>query len=153
MERRFSMKPVLTLLLFVVLLLSIRAIPAEQEVVLVVAHNSPIVELSALDIRKVYLGVSVTVDGHSIRSYRLNNDQRLNQIFMQSVIAMSEKSYERRLLSLTLKYGRPRPTEVDSPVMLMEFLKRNPLGIGYMWKSDAEKDAEIRIVKVLWQSR
>lgn len=146
------MRRYLPLFLVAILSLSARVHSADQEVVLVVSGNSPITELSMLDLRKAYLGVAVTIDDRSIRSYRLNNDQLLNQIFMQSVMATSERSYERRLLSLTLKYGRPRPTEIDDPASLIRQLKMNPMGIGYMWRKDAETDPEIRIVKVLWKS-
>jgi hypothetical protein len=148
MSRRFTWP-----LFAAFLILQFRVAWAEDEVVLVVAKDSPIAELSALDIRKTYLGVNVAVDGKSIKGYRLSNDQQLNQIFMQSVIAMSERSYERRLLSLTVKYGRPRPTEVDGPTELVDAIEDDLFGIGYMWKSDAEKAGQVRIVRVLWQSR
>ena len=122
---------------------------AQDAVVLVVAKDSPISELSSLDIRKAYLGMRVNVAGQAIRPFRLTSDEQLNQIFFQSVIALSERSYQRRLLSFTLKYGRPRPDEVDSPAELFRLLSEHHSGIGYMWKTDAEKLADIKILSVL----
>jgi len=152
MERSISVKPGFAF----ILLLMVLAFPengswAQEAVVLVVAKDSPIVELSSLNIRKAYLGMRVNMAGQAIRPYRLNSDEQLNRIFLQSVIAMSERSYQRRLLSFTLKFGRPRPDEVDSPAALSRLIEENPLAIGYMWKADAERYTEIRILSVLWQ--
>ena len=124
---------------------------AELAVVLVVDKDSPLDSISTLDIRKAYLGISVVVGGKNIQPLRWRNDARLNQIFLQSIIAMSQRSYERRLLSLVLKYGTPRPVEVDSHERLLIILARQPSAIAYMWKSDADSDKRIKIIRVLWR--
>ena len=124
---------------------------ADVAVVLVTYKDSPIQSISSLDIRKVYLGISVTIDCSTIRALRRRDDERLNQIFLQTVLAMSERSYERRLVSLMLKFGTPRPAEVDGSDELLEALVTIPSSITYMWKSDAEADSRARIIGVLWQ--
>ena len=139
------------LLLGLVMTLSMTTAWADDTVVLVTSSESPITDISSLDIRKAYLGISVRIAGSIVRPIRQQEDERLNQIFLQSVIAMSQKSYDRRLLSMMLKFGTPRPGEADSREALIEALQRNPLAIGYMWKSDAESDSRVRTVKVLWQ--
>ena len=152
MECRFSVKSRYTFFLLVVFLaVTIRIARADHTMVLVTASESPVTELSALDIRKAYLGINVEVGGVTVRPIRLNSDLHLNEVFMQSVIAMSERSYKRRLLSLTLKFGRPRPEEVNTPEELIQLLDRSAAGIGYMWKEDAAADPRVRIVRVLWQ--
>lgn len=139
------------LVLVLVLMLSMTAAWADDAVVLVTSSDSPIADISTLDIRKTYLGISVTIAGSTVRPVRQQDDRRLNLIFLQSVIAMSQRSYERRLLSMMLKYGTPRPAEVRDREALIEMLERNPHAIGYMWESDAESDRRVRKVKVLWQ--
>ena len=124
---------------------------AEIAVVLVTDKDSPIESISSLDIRKVYLGISVTVGGYAVRALRRRGDEHLNEIFLQSVIAMSQRSYERRLLSLVLKFGTPRPVEVDSHDELLESLANHSSSVAYMWKSEAESDSRVRIIRVLWQ--
>ena len=138
-------------LILIALVLSAQASWADSAVVLVTAKDSPIESISSLDIRKVYLGISVTLDGNAVRALRRRDDERLNQIFLQSVMAMTHRSYERRLLSLVLKFGTPRPPEVDSHEELLELLARNPSSITYMWKREAESDSRVRIIRVLWQ--
>jgi len=124
---------------------------AELAVVLVADSDSPVESISMLDIRKIYLGISVAVDGVKVRGIRWRNDERLDQIFLQSVIAMSQRSYERRLLSMVLKYGTPRPAVANDRDELMELLAINPSSIAYMWKVDAEADSRVKIIRVLWQ--
>lgn len=139
------------LVLLAVLMMSMAASQAEDAVVLVTFSDGPITDISSLDIRKAYLGITVTNAGSTVRPLRQQEDDRLNLIFLQSVIAMSQKSYERRLLSMMLKYGTPRPAEVDDREDLIERLVSNPFAIGYMWKSDAEADPRVKTIKVLWQ--
>ena len=124
---------------------------AEETVVLATSSTCPVTKVSSLDLRKAYLGVSVRLEGYNIRPLRLGNDERLNQIFFQSVVAMSRKSYERRLLSLALKSGTPRPSEYDSVGEAIGALRRIQCSVVYAWKKDLENVEGIKIVRVLWQ--
>ena len=152
MERCVSVRlRVAQLLIFVATLLTAHASAEGLAVVLVTDKDSPIENISSLDIRKVYFGISVSIEGQAIRALRRRDDERLNQVFLQSVIAMSQRSYERRLLSLVLKFGTPRPVEVKTRDGLLKLLAENPSAIAYMWKSDAEAEPRVKIVKVLWQ--
>jgi len=127
------------------------SVQAEQTMVLVTDAACPIQEIDTLDIRKAYLGVVVTRNGRIIRPLRLNNDALLKQVFLQSVVAMSEKSYERRLLSLALKYGTPRPVEYDSVGKLVRAVKERSCSIAYLWKKDADLHERIKVLRLLWQ--
>lgn len=152
MECRISVSVrVAQFLMISALVLAASTSRADVAVVLVTNQDSAIETISSLDIRKVYLGISVTNDGNIIRALRRRDDERLNQIFLQSVIAMSQRSYERRLLSLVLKFGTPRPEEVDDRNELLELLARHPSSIAYMWKSEAESNPSVKIIRVLWQ--
>jgi len=124
---------------------------AEDAVVLVTSEKSLIEDINSLDIRKAYLGISVTIDGQTVHPIRRGDDESLDRVFLQSVMAMSRRSYERRLLSLVLKFGTPRPVEVDDREQLVKLLVGRPNSISYMWKSDADSDRRVRTIKVLWQ--
>jgi hypothetical protein len=152
MERRVSVRVrVAQFLIISALVLTAAASRAADAVVLVTGKDSTIESISSLDIRKIYLGISVSHDGNVIRALRRRDDERLNQIFLQSVIAMSHRSYERRLLSLVLKFGTPRPVEVDDRDELLELLASHSSSIAYMWKSEAESNSSVKIIRVLWQ--
>ena len=141
-----------TLTLFVVMTcLLAGTASAERSVMLVTNDSCAMQTLSMLNIRKAYFGIAVRYEGRSIRAFRLNNDDVLNQVFLQSVVAMSEKSYERRLLSLLLKYGTPRPQEFDDVGALTAALGRSDCGIAYMWSTDAMSTPGVRSIRLLWQ--
>jgi len=127
------------------------AVRGAEQVVLVVGENSPIENLSSLECRKAYFGIVVRYDNQIIRPFRNSSDSQLSQIFLQSVVAMSERSYERRLFSLTLKSGRPRPKEFTDQDDLVRALREYPYSISYMWRSDAERSIGIKVIKLLWQ--
>lgn len=120
-------------------------------VVLVSSAACPLASISALDLRKAYLGVAVNVEGHRVRPILMTSDERLQQIFYQSVVAMSKKSYERRRLSLMLKFGTPRLAEIDDVASAAEALKREECAVTYMWGHDAEALQGIKTIKLLWQ--
>jgi hypothetical protein len=135
---------------------SVLAIPpsahaADRAVVLVTSRDCAMDTMIALDVRKAYLGIVVNYDGHVIRPFRLSNDEQLNQIFFQYVVAMSKKTYERRLLRLLLQHGQPRPREFDVVANVAAAVTENPCSIAYMWQSDAEVWAGIKAIRTLWQ--
>jgi hypothetical protein len=122
-----------------------------ESVVLVTADSCPVESISTLDLRKAYLGVAVEVDGHRVRPILMRGDEKLEQIFYQSVVAMSKKSYERRRLSLALKYGTPRLAEFGDVAAVSGALQSEACAITYLWRRDAETIPGIKTIKLLWQ--
>ena len=122
-----------------------------ESVVLVTAETCPLESISTLDIRKAYLGVVVRVDGHQVRPILMRGDDRLEQVFYQSVVAMSKKSYERRRLSLALKYGTPRLDEFHELSDVSGALQNEACAITYMWERDAESLPGVKTIRLLWQ--
>lgn len=125
---------------------------AERSVVLVTHDGCAMETISMLDIRKAYFGIVVSHRGHVVRAFRLNSDAELSRVFFQTVVAMSEKSYERRLLSMLLKYGTPRPPEFEDVGALAAALRRSDCGIAYMWLADVAAERGLRSIRLLWQS-
>lgn len=124
---------------------------AERMVVLVTNNGCPISELSYLDIRKAYVGIAVTAEGEPIRPIRLIEDSDLDRIFFQTIVAMSEKSYERRALSLTLKLGTPRPEEFSDLDKALAALRRTTCGVLFLWANDIPATGDSKTIKVLWR--
>ena len=124
---------------------------AERSVVLVTNASCPIESLSMLQVRKAYFGLLVSHEGYSLRALRLNNDDELSLVFYQVVAAMSEKSYERRLRSMLLKYGTPRPPEFSSVNALVRALQATPCSIAYLWRDDVTEIEGLRELRLLWQ--
>jgi exonuclease I len=133
------------------MMLSTNLAAADREVVLVAASTSPLHNLDSLELRKIYLGFIVKRDKKTVKGLRYTEDEHLNNIFLQTVVAMSEKSYRRRLLFLPLRQGIPRPHEYNEFENLLKALSKNPYSVTYMWKVDAARSSKVKILRVLWQ--
>ena len=140
-----------TLLCCMGLMLCIEVAAADRQVVLVAASTSPLHNLDSLELRKIYLGFIVKRDGEIVKGLRYTEDETLNSIFLQTVVAMSEKSYMSRLLTLTIRQGIPRPVEYDEFDDLLKALSTNSYSVTYMWKDDAVRSSDVKILRVLWQ--
>lgn len=133
------------------LLLCAGVAASNHSVVLVTNDRCPVSDMSNLDIRKSYLGVMVRVDDRTIRPLRLVGDPDLDRIFFQTVVAMSEKSYERRALSLALKFGTPRPAEHETVEQALAALDRTSCGVLFLWEDDVKDKNHTKMIRVLWR--
>lgn len=140
-----------TIVIVVVLTMQQQASAAGHTVSLITSTDCGQESISPLDVRKAYLGVGVSVEGHLVRAFRLIGDKKLNQIFYQSVVALSERTYERRLLRLLLKYGQPRPLEFDSVEELIAAVVTTRCSIAYVWHRDIKERDDIKVIRVLWR--
>ena len=124
---------------------------AQERVVLVASETSRIESMSSFEVRKLYMGISVMKNGRFVRALRNVSDARLNSVFLQSVVGLSEERYERRLLSNLLKYGTARPQESADLDTLVQTLGTDPFAVTYVWVRDGETLDGVKILRVLWQ--
>jgi hypothetical protein len=141
----------MTLLIVIVLAMQQQAGAAGHSVSLITSVACKIETISPLDIRKAYLGIRVNIGTVNVKAFRLKGDDKLDDIFFQSVVALSEKSYERHLLRRLIKNGQPRPQEYGSAADLFAALDATPCSIGYAWDSDTRDRVGIKVIRVLWQ--
>ena len=150
MERRVAVIRHSAIAVFIALLLLPIMATADRTVVLVTGESCPVEKLDVLDVRKVYLGIAVTLDGNHIRPLRFTGDEQLNRIFFQSIVAMSRKSYEKRALSLALRSGTPRPAEIDDLDVALGIVRRVECSIVYAWSDELAGRDGIKILQPLW---
>lgn len=126
---------------------------AERTVVLVTNASCAIESLTMLEIRKAYFGLTLSGEKDTVRAYRLTGDEALSQVFYQAVVAMSEKSYQQRLMSMLLKFGKPRPTEFGDVNDLFDALRRSDCGIAYIWGEGAIRADGIKVLRLIWEGK
>jgi hypothetical protein len=141
--------------LSIVLLLGLFALPgvsyADHSMVLVTSSDSPVDSVSPLDIRKLYLGFVVRDrQGNPIRPMTNASDSRLWEIFLQDVMGMSARSYDRRLLTLTLQSGRPRPDVYGSLQSILDSVEQDDNAVAIVWEEDIAKRPGLKVIRVLW---
>jgi hypothetical protein len=108
--------------------------------------------ISSLDLRKLYLGFVVYfAEGLQIHPLSNNSDPRVREIFLQDVVGMSARTYDRRLLTLTLQTGRHRPETFTDLEDVLQAISENSLAVAFVWLEDVEDRDGIKILRVLWQ--
>jgi hypothetical protein len=123
---------------------------AEESVALIVSAQSPITHLDSLEVRKLFLGFSVILNGKPLHALRNSSEPRIKDIFFQNVVAMSESAYERRVLSFALQQGQTRPLEFTDRDVLIEAVSRDPAAVSFAFTSEVAGNPRIRVLRVLW---
>jgi hypothetical protein len=123
---------------------------ADEQLVLIVSAGSRIAQLDSLEVRKLFLGLTVTQYGRRLRPVLNETDARVKEIFLQNIVSMSDITYDRSLLRLTLIQGQRRPTAYGDIVLLLNAVAADPSAVSYAWSKDVTRDPRLRILRVLW---
>jgi hypothetical protein len=136
----------------VLLTLLTAAMPAlaGEQLVLIVSAASKIEQLDSLEVRKLFLGLTVTHNGNRLRPVLNESDGRVKQIFLQNIVSMSDITYDRRLLRLSLIQGQTQPTAYKNITLLINSVAADPSAVSYAWAKDVAHETRIRILRVLW---
>jgi len=127
--------------------------PREATLVLVSGTGPGDGELTPNQLRRVFLGIPVSVDGKNIRALRNTSDPLLNEVFLQKVVYMSERRYKRQLVAQTFRTGQMRPPVFKTDEELVQALKSITGSVSVMWERDARKDGSLHVIQVLWKGR
>jgi hypothetical protein len=123
---------------------------ADEQLALIVSTDSRITQLDSLEVRKLFLGLTVTQDGNRLRPVLNETDARVKEIFLQNIVSMSDITYDRSLLRLTLIQGQRRPTAYQDIALLLQAVAGDPGAVSYAWSKDVAHDPRIRILRILW---
>lgn len=124
---------------------------AARELLLVAGVSAPAVELNALDVRKLFLGMPVVRNGMLLRPVCNDSDPQIRDAFFQYVVSMSESAYDLRMLSQMNIEGRIRPPQLHSASEVLSRLKADRAAVSYVWDSDLTNGSPVRVLRVLWK--
>jgi hypothetical protein len=117
---------------------------------LVASTESATQKFTPAQLRKVFLGLEDKHAGNSVRPLRNMSDRRLYDVFLQKVVFMSARNYERLLLSRVINMGGRRPPIYSSQKNLVQALRADPFAVSYMWETTAKNTPGIKILQPLW---
>jgi hypothetical protein len=123
---------------------------ADAEVVLIVGVRSDIEQLDSRLVRRLFLGLTVTQNGSRLRPLLNESDAQIKELFLQNIVSMSDSTYDRYVLRLSLLQGRTQPTMYKSESALIEAVAADPAAVGYAWAKDVARDPRVRILRVVW---
>lgn len=123
---------------------------AEQRALVLVARSdSPVVTLDSIELRKLYLGIPVWRNGRPLQPLLNRTSVRAEQVFLQTIVAMSAANYEHRVLQMAVKFGRPVPRSFRDLSQLQQALDADAYCLTYMWSDEAP--ADYRRLRVIWR--
>jgi hypothetical protein len=123
---------------------------ADESLVLIVSADSKVEQLDSLQVRKLFLGMTVTHNGDRLRPLVNEAEPRLKDVFLQNIVSMTDMTYDRRILRLALQGGRSLPDIIKDKVMLIDAVAADPTAVSFAWAKDVQHDKRIRILRVLW---
>jgi hypothetical protein len=77
-------------------------------------------------------------------------DAQIKELFLQNIVSMSDSTYDRYVLRLSLQQGRTQPMVYKSESELINAVAADPAAVGYAWGSDVAHDPRVRILRVVW---
>jgi len=122
----------------------------QRSLLLVCSDNAKLESLSHADVRKLFLGVPLTVDQVRLKPILNASDPLATDVFLQKVIFMSRRQYERQLLSRVFRLGDQRPPEYEDIDLLAKALLDTPDSLSYMWSEQLEHLTGLKSLGILW---
>jgi hypothetical protein len=123
---------------------------ADEKLVLIVSADSTIEQFDSSTVRKLFLGLTVDSKGTRLRPLLNESEPQLKEIFLQNIVAMSDSTYDRYVLQLSLQRGSKQPVAYHSNAQLISAVAADAAAVSYAWARDVEHDARIRILRVVW---
>jgi hypothetical protein len=149
-ERGNSVTKIAATAVLVTLLTATGPVWAADQLVLIVSADSKVEQLDSLEVRKLFLGLTVTYDGDRLRPVLDETDARVKEIFLQNIVSMSDTTYDRSLLRLALIQGQIKPIAYKDIALLLKAVEADPTAVSYVWAKDVAHDSRIKILRVLW---
>lgn len=152
MERGIPMMKKLLLTLILSLVLLTLSVPTIAEtggdLVIVTSNESQISSLSRKELRRIYLGLEVIRNDNNVKPIRNYSSETLHEVFLQKIMFMSSRTYERQLNLRTIRKGVKPPEQFSSHKGVINALVTHVGSIAYMRRSEIDGNSEIRVVPV-----
>jgi len=123
---------------------------AGKQLALIVSTRSSIDQLDSPLVRRLFLGLTVTQHGSRLRPVLNEADPQMKELFLQNIVAMSDSTYDRYVLHLSLLQGRTQPIVYKTTAELLNAVASDPTVVGYAWVKDIARDPRVRILRIVW---
>lgn len=123
----------------------------ERRLVLVSTTEAEVVDLSLDEIRRVFLGIPVRQKDRLIEAVINESDSLAYEVFLQTVVFHSARSYERYLIKRVFQEGGRRPARVTAMRNLPNVLADREGRVSFAWHEWAEERDDVQVVRELWR--
>lgn len=123
---------------------------AGEELVLIVSARTNPQALDSIQVRRLFLGLTVTQQGLTLRPVRNAADAKIKELFLQNIVSMSDNTCDRYTLRMSLSRGQTPPAVYNTHSQLIDAVAADDHCVGYAWAHDVADDPRVRILRVLW---
>jgi hypothetical protein len=148
--RRDTVNKIAAMAFLALLLGAARPALSGEALVLIVSARSNISQLDSSSVRKLFLGLTVTQDGIRLRPALNEADAQIKELFLQNIVSMSDSTYDRYVLRLSLLQGQSQPAVYKNTSQLIDAVAADSALVSYAWQRDVSHDGRVRILRVLW---
>lgn len=126
----------------------------EDRLVLVAPEGQKVQPLNKTELRRLFLGLPVYRKGVLLQPLINKSEDFCYQVFLQSIVGMSQKRYERTLVSSLYRQGINSPpvyTDVDK---ILEEMTKSSSRVSFMFIHDGTEltGKSLEIVQEIWAS-
>jgi len=119
-----------------------------EQIVVVVNKDGPLSHLSKGEIRGIYLGEIRFVGGMPVRPIQYPEGPE-KDAFLSNVIGMSAKDYKLYWVKKLFQEGLTPPLVKADPVAILNAVRDDAWGIGYLPKEFVNEASDIQIVYIV----
>ena len=136
-------------------LFSIQPLKADtqRELVIINSVDSPVTSISLNEFRKLFLGATVVKEHIRLKPIQNISDPEIEKIFLQKVVFMSKRNYERRILSSVFRHGGERPSVYSDMSELISELSKSTNVLSYAWSDQVQNNDQIKAIGILWSGQ
>lgn len=122
----------------------------QRSLLLVCSEKSALDSLSHAEVRKIFLGVPMIKNQMRLKPLLNASDVFATDVFLQQIVFMSKRRYERQLVSRVFRLGDQRPPEYEDVDLLVNALLNTPGSLSYMWSEQLEHQTGLKSLGLLW---
>ena len=104
------------------------------------------------ELRRLFLGMPVYRNGKKLIPLINKSEKLCYQVFLQSVVGLSQKRYERSLVSGLYRQGVIAPVVYEDKKDLLKDLSKKDGTISVMFDQGEGKEKEFNVVQEIWIS-
>jgi hypothetical protein len=123
-----------------------------EQVAVVVNKDGPLSHLSKAEIRGIYLGEIRFVGGMPVRPIQYPEGP-VKDAFLSNIIGMSAKDYKLYWVKKLFQEGLTPPLVKTDPVEILNAVREDQWGIGYLPKEFSGGASDIQIIYIIEEER
>ena len=119
-------------------------------VVLVTSAEPSLPVFSRKELRMLFLGIPVLKQNSRVTPLINASDPITYQGFLQKVVSMSDRNYQRQLVSRVFRRGGKRPARYSDRAALLTALHKDSSAVTFLTTDVVAQHDGIQIIQILW---